>query len=316
MSNKPVSVGLVLVAFAAACCLAAVQPTSVSAGPPEATPLVGISGMARLSDGALLVVHDTKHDERGPRVGVLEVVKDKPPRYARLALMNWARHARTHDVEAVCAIPGSPGEFVLCESGKDDDWRRLLRMRVERAGSRWKGTILKQYDLPADSRNIEGIVCLPSDASTGDLVVLLGERGGSSKLPQGMLRWTRLTPAGTGLEVFHEATLAAPDWPDSAKNRDCSDLYVDPAGVLWLAACEDPGDSGPFRSIIYSLGPISTLSAAATDGNIPRARFERRWTLDGVKVEALGPSPLEGSDMGFATDDEAFGGIWRPLPAE
>ncbi len=36
--------------------------------------------------------------------------------------------------------------------------------------------------------------------------------------------------------------------------RHVSDLKVDPAGVLFIAAATDPGDDGPFQSAVYVAG--------------------------------------------------------------
>jgi|GEM_PF-4849979 len=38
------------------------------------------------------------------------------------------------------------------------------------------------------------------------------------------------------------------------------------------------------------------------------------WRLDGLKVEVLaGPAAIPGSVLSIATDDEHYGGVWRPL---
>lgn len=92
--------------------------------------------------------------------------------------------------------------------------------------------------------------------------------------------------------------------------RGCSDVYLDDHGCVWLAGCEDLGDGGPFRSRIVRYGKLDFTdtywSGPSSYGNVS-------WVIDGVKIEALGAPVTAGCIISYATDDEGFGGIWRPL---
>ena len=90
--------------------------------------------------------------------------------------------------------------------------------------------------------------------------------------------------------------------------RTCADLFLDTQNRVWSVCAHDPGDDGPFRTGVYLAGSLA-------DGRI---RFTRpdalAYSLDGLKVEALGPCGVKDSPLCIATDDESYGGAWRPLP--
>jgi hypothetical protein len=77
-------------------------------------------------------------------------------------------------------------------------------------------------------------------------------------------------------------------------------------------ATADHGDNGPFRSIVFRLGTV-------TSGRVPPVRLEpsstAAWTIDAMKIEALSAPAraIPGSVMSIGTDDEHFGGVWRAL---
>jgi hypothetical protein len=71
------------------------------------------------------------------------------------------------------------------------------------------------------------------------------------------------------------------------------------------------GDSGPFRSVIYRVGKFDPSVSYPVQYEMNQ---DMVWYLDGLKVEALGPPVVAGSVLTFATDDENYGGLWRPLP--
>ena len=94
--------------------------------------------------------------------------------------------------------------------------------------------------------------------------------------------------------------------------RSCTDLYLDPGGAIWVAAVEDSSDAGPFRSIIYRYGHLNSESWGRDDYFMPSGYMES-WVIEGVKIEALAAPCIPGSAMSYATDDENYGGVWRPL---
>ena len=103
--------------------------------------------------------------------------------------------------------------------------------------------------------------------------------------------------------------------PLGPRARAVSVLTLDAGGRIYLASTLDPGEHGPFRSVVWRIGVLT----AGTDGR-PQERLgaaERIATLDGCKVESLAVRPTpEGNEQLFVgTDDERYGGILRPLPA-
>ena len=73
------------------------------------------------------------------------------------------------------------------------------------------------------------------------------------------------------------------------------------------------GELGPFRSLIYSPGLIKFDE---TKGLLftPK-RHESSWLVEGLKVEGLAApaSSISQSAFSIGTDDEEYGGVWRPL---
>ncbi len=280
----------------------------------------GFSGAAPFG-AAILVVHDAKFDATLPRLGVIELPALGPARYHAVTVSDW-RGRMADDLEALCRLPGGDNHFLAVESShRTGAPARLIHLSVTgNAADGWRVIVEGVATLPrspeatpiADPANYEGLACLPAPAAA-QILVLLGDRGGSRESPFGALRWFALNPdtmqitsdaAGlAGLEVR-----APGDWRDMPGVRAIADLAVDSAGVVWASATRDPGDAGPFESRIY---PIARLA----DGSAAPVAIEPgavRWRLDGVKVEAL--ARLADDRWFFATDDEAYGGAFGFLP--
>jgi len=147
------------------------------------------------------------------------------------------------------------------------------------------------------------------------VLLLLGERGGSASYPRPAVLGVFDPAAGT---VFwppagQVGVVVNPPgrWLNPREKRAIADLYLAADGALWAVASEDGGDQGPFRSVIYraaTVRPERDPPVAIAPKPAPP------WRLDGLKVEALaGPAAIPGSVLSVATDDEQYGGIWRPL---
>ena len=65
-----------------------------------------------------------------------------------------------------------------------------------------------------------------------------------------------------------------------------------------------------FQSVVYSAGKLDFNKSPPVDRSV---QSKQRWQVDGFKVEGLAPTALSGSKLSFATDDEEYGGVWRPL---
>ncbi len=285
----------------------------------------GYSGMAQIDGEHYLVVHDTKANINGPRLGIIQVKKEKSTKYIPLAISNWNdNEARLNDLESVCAIPGRPKEFLLAESGdRKGKYGRLFHIKLLHSGNNLKAKILGSAKLPIFKQkngnqvgdNYEGIACAP--LSDGTVLVILGERGGSGSYPNGVLRWAKYIPDSSKLirsKLGDKGIIvkAPGTWIDPKHHRDIADLYLDSKGNLWAAGSEDGGDDGPFRSIIYKVATVYPDAEIPVEIVKPK---EPSWILDGLKVEALGAPAAKTPEsfLSFGTEDEVYGGIWRAL---
>lgn len=279
------------------------------------------SGMAQLDSRAFLVVHDTKFAKDGPRIGIIRVTGGRSPYYERLKVESWNdSEGRSNDLESVCAVPGHPGEFLAAESGyRNGNYGRIFHIRVRGTTVRvldvLKLPLLADNDANHVGDQFEGMICARHPG--GGILVIMGERGGSELYKNGVLRWGWLDLA-TGTLTWTSAglkgkTVHAPGaWIDPVTKRDIGDLHLDGDGTIWASATQDPGDYGPFRSVVYKLAAIT----GDVDDPIGLLKDTKAsWVLDGFKVEGLSGAPAgdSGSPLSIATDDEELGGIWRPL---
>lgn len=289
------------------------RPAHAQSGPTE------YSGMASFGERGLLVVSDTKADSAAPRLGVLTLVHKRPVMLG-LAVDDW-KGDPPNDLEACCPVPGSEDEFYLAESGW---WKgrygRVFRVKLSHDPARgWVGSVVSTFQpfpaptggSTASAEQVEGLSAFPTEA--GPLLVL-GLRGGKGQPSR--LVWGRPTAGGFQKLGEHAFSLEA----FVPGGRSCAELLLVPHwgegrspdfwGVYSVAA-SDPGDLGPFRSAVVRIGRIG-------GDRFEVSNPELYWRLDGLKVEALAPTPrsLEGSTLCIGTDDEAYGGIWRPLPNE
>jgi hypothetical protein len=160
---------------------------------------------------------------------------------------------------------------------------------------------------------VEGIACLR--LASGRLILVLGHRGGkvgSGNRP-GVIAWGNLDLDAGTFRRSGEAALA----PDVLLGeRGCADLLLEPregSWEVWSVASDDAGDLGPFRSVVYRAGALVPDTGDGLRFQ-PELQPQVRWRLDGMKVEALGRTTgIPRSAFCVATDDENYGGVWRPL---
>lgn len=282
---------------------------------------LGISGMAPISADSVLLVHDTKAGKPEPHLTVMTLRKvageeDRVPHYDEVSVA-WLRSGDwPSDLEAACALNGLEHQFLVAESGYypkagGTKYGRVFHVSLTFTPDvGWRGEVLGTAQLPPGTVDIEGLACILRD--DGTYMLIFGERGSSDDRPSAHLQTALWRPGDTTIVFASDTEFSAPDWPEGAKNRDCSDLYLDSKGTLWIASTDDPTDEGPFRSVVYEIG-----SDLPTDPTQPLRLGEpvARWRLDSVKVEALGPGLVENAELSVGTDDENFGGLWRPLPS-
>lgn len=259
-----------------------------------------------------LVVHDTKEGNPAPRAGV--ILTGPGSRYAPVAV-DWSRvNGEASDLESIGPVEGLPNQFLAAESsyykGKYGRVFWLEATETPAVALRAVG----MFQLPQLEQEIEGIAT--RRLGPNRWLVLLGGRGTRDGAVPGRIYWGILnrdtwkvdwTPEGLAGEEVQLPRRVGPH------GRTLSDMYIDERGQLWVSACVDPGDEGPFRSLIYQAGHI--VAAMRVPFVRPR-EASPVWWIEGVKVEALGPAPRPGYGHAYATDDEDLEGVWRAVPAD
>jgi len=287
-------------------------PTKVEAVPKPP----GFSGMVKFDPSSFLVVHDAKDPSNDPRVSVLSVGFGRAP-YVSPVSIDWrAAGAEPNDLEAICAIPGKGDRFLVCESRYFNGlYGRVIEIALTRNHDGFFASVKEVYRLPELPDEIEGMACVKRKDKPP--LVILATRGG--KQPGELIACTmdatkhQIVPLeGKGSRVTLVSPAEGRTHPD--QRRDCADIYIDAKGRILAVATADPGDSGAFRSVIYEAGTIDSdsndpITITATQANPPKPF----WILDGIKIEALAAPAIEGSMLSVASDDEDYGGVWRPL---
>ncbi|HEX2252659.1 MAG TPA: hypothetical protein VHQ65_05280 [Thermoanaerobaculia bacterium] len=282
------------------------RPTAARAAGGAAAP-AGYSGMARVGPSEYVVVFDRKADDPGPRLALLAVGTEGRLSQRPVTVDGWPDDPPS-DLESVCLLPGGAGELLAAESGYwEGRFGRIFHLALDLAGAAPRAEVLGSYPLPvvpeaAEQADYEGIAC--AEAEGGGVFVILGER-------EGALRWGTLRLGERRFEVSSQILEVAAPRPGY---RPISDLHLSADGTLWAAATEDPGDAGPFRSLVYVLARLDLSAAPPVRLATP---VRALWRLDGFKVEALsGPAAaVPGSRLAVGTEDEGYGGAWRPLGA-
>lgn len=281
----------------------------------------GSSGMEQIGENTYIVVYDVKNFKDGTRVGLVKISEESLDVYP-IAIDNWGEEGQSSDLESICSVPGRENEFLMAESG---NWQgklgRIFHIKVDT--SILKAKVLGSVKLPFLHRNdfglkgdqYEAMLCLLS--LDNKVRVVLGERGGSKVNPKGVIRWGILDFNNYTLEMTESGLkgieIEAPGkWENSRDKRDITDFHVDEEGAVWAVASEDQGDFGPFYSVVYKVGQLYQ-----TEISLPIVFSEKKKPfkeVNGFKIEALsGPCKGIDSSHSFGTEDEIYGGVWRPL---
>ena len=270
------------------------------------TSLPGLSGLAWVGDDRFVAVHDAKgegDEAKRNRVSLLRLPRGSRDGIVRTPLAVRFPGGVARDLEAASPIPG--GGLLLAESGQKGGSQRLFFARLVDSVL----VIDAEVPWPLSVDNVEAVEV----GRVGDqLVLLAAERGRGQE--RTTLHWATLS-----LDPPRFGTFQTIDWPAidplGPRARAVSALTLDAGGRIYLASTLDPGEHGPFRSVVWRIGVLT----ADTDGR-PQVRLgaaERIATLDGCKVESLAVRllPDGGAQLFAGTDDEHYGGILRPLPA-
>ncbi|MFP5287142.1 MAG: hypothetical protein ACLGI9_15485 [Thermoanaerobaculia bacterium] len=290
------------VLWIASCAGRTPPPAMPEPAPPAAQPraLPPVSGLGCLPDGSLLAVVDTKNNAPmgAPRV-VRVRLSDGESSWEPVAIDWPGPDGASNDLEGVAAVPGTDS-FLLVESSYfQGRFGRIFQVSPQ-------GDLLRSGKLPTDVDNIEGVGVAEVG---GRLVFLFGERG------NGTIRWADLDLSGTGIALGESRSVrfqtADPQGPN---HREISALEVDGEGHLFAVSTIDPGDRGPFQSVLWEIGEVEESEGTVAVTLLPEPR--RIADVPDSKVEAL--TFCQGGDgsrrLFLGTDDEEFGGSIRPLP--
>lgn len=270
-----------------------------------------VSGLLKLGPELYVTAHDIKEGRTETRLGVL---RTQPGcRFAPLPV-DWSKTGESNDVESITLLEGRTDRLLACESGYyQGKFGRLFLLELD--PERLRARSLASVPLPELSQEIEGLVSRRLGPER--YLVVLGGRGGRTTGEPGRLYWGTLDlSAGRPLRlecppeglVGEELQIPARLGPHT---RTISDMFLDAESNLWVSACVDPSEEGPFRSLVYGAGKIHARE---------RTPFERPreaatvWRIEGFKVEGLAAAPRPGFGPAFATDDEVLDGLWRALP--
>lgn len=292
----------------------------------------GYSGMAQISENAFLTVNDRKNPiESGYRLGVLEFTALDGVVFTPVSVRDWVHEDKDpSDLEACCSIPGRDGEFLIAESGFfNGRFGRIFHVTLSKdTEGFWVVTVNKAFriynrKLNAKNRSykgdqVEGIACFNAHGKT---MLVYGERGGSTHGGKkvGTIVWGTIDFEAYQFDKLGEAPLVN---RSVLGDRDCSALRLgaNENGTISVisVATRDADNNGPFHSVLYRAGRFVVDPKKKT---VQFGRYVKPgilYELSGLKVEAIaGPSKnAPESKYSIATDDENFGGIWRPLFGE
>lgn len=282
---------------------------------------IGYSGMEKIGSSKYLVVMDTKNFQDGNRLAVVTIDEKKGTKVKTIKVKDWKHKlGRGNDLESVCAIPKTKNEYLLVESGYwEGEFGRIFHVKFKDD----KCKVINVYKVPSISPggknnptgdNFEAVICMKQG---DDLYVILGERGGTTRFPNGLLRIGILKEGKKKIDwKTHADNTIEIKLPKAAKTskmmRTVTDLYLNENAILFASAAVDDSDIGPFKSYVYEVGQLWFKNEKL---QLKKTRKAKLFTVDGFKIEALAASPdfMENSELSFGTEDEAYPGQWRAL---
>jgi len=243
-------------------------------------PLFSISGVVQFKDG-FLVVHDNKKKGQ-PRVSFID---DK----FRITKLVWPEPESPFDLEAAIQIPGMKDRFIFMESSG-----KCYEVYVDPKDFRID--VLSIFTVPGltPNMNLEGLTIFSSGQG---FVFVYGDRGSNFRTSTLFtVFFNHKKKSFSEIETF-TFNLPKPKFD----RRNIADLALNVDGSLWCAATSDPGDSGPFSSVIYELGQFS--HAGTFIPTHPKL-LNPIMAFDGQKVEAM---IFHNDGLLLMTDNENFG---------
>ena len=294
----------------------------------HADPPSGYDGMVRIAEDTFLFVRDFKTPRSTePRVGILTVSSKSGVQHTPITVDDWKHDdGLPNDLESCCAIPGRESEYLLSESGMyKGKFGRVFHVRVTKERDNWKLVVLGvMKDLFKSKRDddgstfrgeqVEGTACIQNG---NDLILIFAKRGGhvNDAVTSARLFWGVLDLQNHELTLLGNEKLVS---NNLLGDRGCSDLLLmlgNGSIHVWSVATIDTGDLGPFRSVVYRAGALLPADDSKDITFAPQSRPTIHADLQGLKVESLALPARSAARSAFSigTDDEVYGGVWRPL---
>ncbi len=270
-----------------------------------------VSGLAWLEGDSFVAVHDFKYPAQidQPRLSILQLPNSSQGVVWTPLAPEWpSSQSPSSDLESVSRIPGTQA-ILLVESGgtKSETGHAFDRIFLcDLAGRHAK--IVDSVRWPVLVLNVEGTAV----ARVGDRLLFIFAERAEGK-PSTRLQWSELAISPLSFGPFSSEELSLPE-PQGNHARQVSAIEVDSTGLLYVASAIDPGDDGPFESIVWRVGRVEL----GEDKQL-RVRLQpepqRIATLNGLKVEGIATREMPGTQAQFfvGTDDENYGGTLRQI---
>ena len=253
-----------------------------------------ISGMALIEHtkqrSVFLVVHDNKKKEQ-IHATLLTVNGDDSPTYTPL---RWIGEDIPVDLEAASSIPGVSDQFMLFTAAG-----RVYHVKLDPKAGQIE--IIKSFDVPSIPKDadFEGFALQKIDDT---LVAVWADRGLTER--PATLFSARFDITNGKFSDVKWATFRVP-YP-AADVRHISDVKVDTSGGVFVTSASDPGNDGPFSSVMYFAGVIRQTTDKSFDF-VQSKELTRIFRFDYHKVEAFDLIPGADGGIAFGTDDENLG---------
>jgi len=247
-------------------------------------PTYAISGVAQFYNG-YIVVHDNKMKHQ-PRVSFIN-------KKNKIKQIKWPKNKLPFDLEGVERVPDSKDQFIMMESSG-------ICYKVLIEPKQFSLTILNIFKLPKIKHymNLEGLSIFKSGSNYR---IVYGDRG--STIRQSVLFIAIYDPS---IDFISEIETYTFDLQEPKNHRrNIADLTIDNKNILWTSATSDPGDYGPFQTMLYKIGQFN-LAGEFT----PYIMNSPLFNFSGQKVEAM---VFIEPYLKLMTDNESFGSTFYDL---
>lgn len=263
--------------------------------------LPGLSGLAWIADDTFLAVHDVKDGSKDPRVSTLRLPASGNE------LIDWksiewpSPQDLSIDLESVARIPDKSSLFLLVES------KRRIFLAEYQEPQQLK--LIESIAWPAKVENVEGTAV----AKVGEHLIFIYAERAKGELETD-IHWADIELEPLKIGEFRKVRLKFTESQLKGLNRPVSAMEVNNSGTLYVASSYDPGNKGPFRSVLWKVGHIQ--EADGKSQVVLDSTPELLATFDGFKVESVAVRQEKGLEIFVGTDDEYYGGTLRQVPLD